>query len=365
MNTEGTNIMISRFNQVLFVGPQYKNHRGGIGAVIATYALNIDAFKFIATYDGKLNAIENCIFFAKAYLKIFFRLLTDRDIKIVHIHGSSKGSFYRKYLVFLTAKFVFNKKVVYHLHGSEFHIFQEKSGQFTKLIIKHLAEKTDTFVCLSQWWFGYLSNIFNIKKLYIVNNPIDPARFTNHRLEKNKLELKLLFLGRIGERKGIFDLLKVLINNKEIWRRNIKLLIGGDGEIERVQAIIDSDKLEGVVEYVGWVDGQKKWELLTQCDVLVLPSYNEGLPISILEAMSYGKAIVATTVGGIPEVVINGENGYLIEPGDMAALETSIQTMINNPDLVNQMGEKSIHRVEPYMINNVIKQLEIIYTDEL
>jgi len=349
------------FDNVLHIGPQYKNHRGGIGAVIATYALNIDHFKFIATHDGKLNAIGNCIFFVWALFKIIFKLLFDNDIKIVHIHGASKGSFYRKYLVFLIAKFIFRKKIVYHLHGAEFHLFYEKTNSFTKKLIKHLGGKVDVFICLSQRWFSYLSGAFHIQRLCIVNNPVDMPALLNQGQDNNKSQLKMLFLGRIGERKGVFDLLTVLASLNAICNNRVKLFVGGDGDIKRLQSFIKSNKLGEVVEFVGWVNGQQKQGLLAQCDVLVLPSYNEGLPICILEAMSYGKAIIATTVGGIPEVVINGENGYLIEPGDIDALDKSIWIMINNPKIVKQMGENSMYKIEPFMIKNVMKQLATIY----
>src|SRR5690606_121092 len=133
------------------------------------------------------------------------------------------------------------------------------------------------------------------------------------------------------------------------------------GEVESLRNYIENENLSDIVEYVGWVDGQKKNDLLLQCNVLILPSYNEGLPISILEAMSYGKAIIATTVGGIPEIVSDNENGFLFTPGDKETLAFLIKKFTTDPELIKRLGDVSLKKVQPYLIDNVIKQLEVIY----
>jgi len=353
------------FRKVLTIAPQHKNHRGGIGAVIATYALHINGIKFIATYNGRYTSLQNIGLFILSLFQILWKLCTDREIKIVHIHGASKGSFVRKYVVFFIAKFLFRKKVIYHLHGGGFHLFYEKGSAIIRYFIKHFAKSVDVFICLSTRWHSYLSNEFNIKNLTIVNNPVTLPKKTGHLfLESKEYVLNLLFLGRIGENKGVFDLLKVIVKNKDQWDGRIKLRIGGDGEVECLVEYIKKHTLSNIIEYVGWVGGEKKDELLYQCDMLILPSYNEGLPISILEAMSYGKAIISTTVGGIPEVVRHGENGVLIEPGDQKSLADAVESFIKNPQLVREMGDRSKLYVQPYLMDNVMLQLNSIYSHE-
>lgn len=352
------------YKHILYIGPQHKKHRGGIGAVLASYATHIDDFKFIATYHGRYGGLQNIAFFIVSLLQLIWTLLRDRDIKIIHIHGASNNSFSRKYIVFFIAKFLFNKKVVYHLHGAKFHIYYEKSNPLTQHLINHLAESVDVFICLSSYWRNYLSEKFNIGNLAIINNPVS---LTENR--KNSVKdicksgtLDMLFLGRIGDRKGIFDLLEVINICQKQWKGKIKLIIGGDGEVERLKKYIEAHKLSAMVEYVGWVDDEKKHQLLLEIDVLILPSYNEGLPISILEAMNYGKAIIATDVGGISEVVAD-DNGFLIEPGNKEQLQSSINNLITaKKSVLKKMGLISIEKVMPYTIEKVIKQLKEIYT---
>lgn len=107
----------------------------------------------------------------------------------------------------------------------------------------------------------------------------------------------------MGKRKGIYDILDVLSEHREEFLNKLEFLFGGDGDVEQVQAIIREQNLNNIAKYQGWVSGIKKERLLNQADAYILPSYNEGLPISVLEAMSYSLPIISTTVGGIPEIL--------------------------------------------------------------
>lgn len=350
------------FQQVVMVGPQYKDHRGGMGAVLASYAEEIEEFQFLATFDGRCSMIANIGVFILSLFRLVRKLAWDRKITIVHIHGASGGSFIRKYLIFLIAKYLFRKKVIYHLHGAKFHLFYKNSNFISRYLVKHLAESVDVFICLSRYWQTYLSSEFIIKRLVIVNNPVPvPKKALNRCKDGENNRLNMLFLGRIGDRKGVFDLLAVIKEYKHQWEGRIKLKIGGDGEVDRLLRYIETQNLTCIVEYVGWTDGEKKNKLLDECDALILPSYNEGLPISILEAMSWGKAIISTSVGGIPEIVSHNKNGLLLTPGERDMLAASINKFIAEPGLVGKMGKASLDKVRPYLIGHVLNQLETIY----
>ena len=113
--------------------------------------------------------------------------------------------------------------------------------------------------------------------------------------------------------------------------------------------------------YLGWVSGAEKIDVFNIADIFVLPSYNEGLPISILEAMSYGLPILSTTVGGIPEIVENGVNGFLVEPGDKNALLEFLEVLVLNKTKRLEMGEKSRLVVADHLPNSVESQLKNLY----
>src|SRR5690606_2022961 len=140
-------------------------------------------------------------------------------------------------------------------------------------------------ICLSKYWFQYLNSNFEISNLFIINNPVDPPQHNENIYRDNPGKTKLLFLGLISKNKGIFDLIDVLATNKESFQNRLCLSIGGNGETDKLRKEINDKKLGEMVEYLGWVTQDKKNNCLQQTDVYILPSYNEGLPISILEAM--------------------------------------------------------------------------------
>jgi glycosyltransferase involved in cell wall biosynthesis len=120
-----------------------------------------------------------------------------------------------------------------------------------------------------------------------------------------------------------------------------------------------------IVEFLGWISGMGKAIILNSSDVYILPSYNEGLPISILESMSYGKAIISTYVGGIPEIVRNKENGLLINPGELKQIEQTIDFFLENPDQIKEYGVISKQKVQKHLPHSVLKELQEIYKSVL
>ena len=96
-----------------------------------------------------------------------------------------------------------------------------------------------------------------------------------------------------------------------------------------------------------------------------MPSYNEGLPIAILEAMSYSHPIISTPVGGIPEVVKDHQNGILVEPGNLEQIKEALLFFIEHPEVIRSYGKKSYEIVQPYFPENVFLQLKEIYCDLL
>ncbi|MFN8436183.1 MAG: glycosyltransferase family 4 protein [Cytophagales bacterium] len=351
--------------QVLTVGLQYVDHRGGIGGVIDTYHYNFESFKFVATYKPQKNKLAILPYFLQACFSLIKQLLTDKKIKIVHIHGAAKGSLVRKYIMFFIAKFIFRKTVIYHSHGSELKMFYDKSPNILKSWLKHFFNNVDVIICLSVQWEKFFNDNFSPKKIIILENIVDQQPSNSLKPKSDTLPLKILFLGAIGNRKGIFDLLETLKTHKNAWENNLKLTIGGNGEVEKLEKFITENQLEKMVSFAGWVTGNKKLELLNTHDIYVLPSYNEGLPLSILEAMSFGMPVISTNVGGIPEVVKTNRNGVLIHPGNTGEIALAIQMYLDDMHLIKTHGEQSLNIVEPFYSQNVIKKLNSIYKDIL
>jgi glycosyltransferase involved in cell wall biosynthesis len=343
--------------QVLYIGPDHRNHRGGVGAVLDVYSKHIQPFKFIPTYVTKSFGKQFTTYMV-AIFRLVYMCITDRNIRILHIHHASRGSFIRKSILTVIGK-LFGKKVILHIHGGGFHHYYKESG-LLKPFIKYILEHADAVVCLSENWKKYYSTTFKLRHLQIINNVIEDPSIQN--VARNG-SVNLLFLGHITEKKGVFDLLNVLGANRESFGKKVTFTIGGIGDEEKLNKAITEYNFDGEVKFAGWVSGKKKAELLNKCDVYVLPSYNEGLPISILEAMSYGKPIIATQVGGIPEIVKHGYNGWLFKPGDKQALGNIIDEVLRNKSKLQEYGNNSLQITRGYTPAAVVASLQQLYAN--
>jgi glycosyltransferase involved in cell wall biosynthesis len=351
--------------QVLLVGPDYRNHRGGIGAVIGNHKEHYEVFNFVPSFRPYNNKLLKSFYFVGQLFKIVVLLTRNRQIRIVHIHSSKNGSMYRKLCVACVSKYLFGKKVINHVHTGNFKRFYDGSNSFSQRCIVYFLKLSDATITVSDSWKLYFESRFGLQNVYKISNMVKSPPGNETPSLKNLRKVSFLFLGLIIDNKGIFDLISVLIENKSMLHHRVKLYVGGNGDTSRLKEMILKNDLGEMVEFKGWVTGTEKHELLQKTDVFILPSYYEGLPVSILEAMSYGKAVISTRVGGIPEVVEENGNGLLIKPGDRKALKDALSFYINDPDMIMIHGRRSSAIVGEYFPESVIPKLEAVYTSLL
>lgn len=343
------------FKNVLFVGPHY-SLRGGMAAVLKTYSQTIEPFNFLPTYFYK-NPVGSIGYFFIAFVKLFWILVSNRQIKIVHIHTASRGSFFRKSAMVLLCR-LSGRKTVLHIHGGEFKLFFNNAG-FLKGYIKYILNSVDEVICLSDEWKVYFDSVTNKKKSIVLNNPVIIPSATVAKPAASPVSV--LFLNHINKAKGIFDVLDFFHQNKEWLKGSFKLVVAGAGESEQLEQLIVANNLNDIIEYKGWVEGAGKEALIQECDVFILTSYNEGLPVSILEAMAHKKAVISTNVGGIPRIVLPGKNGWLTQPGDTKALKTIFTEIKNNITVLDNYGKRSFEIVQDYSPEKVNETLARIY----
>ena len=336
---------------ILTIGIDYRVVRGGVAAVENVYSTFYQPFNHVTTTVTN-GQVKKLLVLCKAILQFQYWMLFHPEIKIVHVQGSVGASFWRKAIFIYIAKF-FHKKVVWHMHAGRFAVFYQQH----RYAVRKVVNKSDVIIALSEYWKEYFKNEFPTKRVEIIKNVISAPRV--HKQQTGYFTL--LFLGLLGKNKGIYDLLECIRDHKVEFQGKLKLYIGGNGEIEHVKQLIKEYGIADIVIFEGWVSGDKKIELLNKSDAYILPSYKEGLPISILEAMSYGMPIISTPVGGIPEIVSNGENGYLVEPGNKEDIYKAIMSLLNDADLRNRMGRISLSRVGEHLPEYVEKQLETLY----
>lgn len=280
---------------------------------------------------------------------------------LVHIHVASRASFWRKFSFFLLA-FSLRIPAILHLHGAEFALFYDREcGPVRKRLVRFVFNRCHHVVVLSGAWKAWACQMCTNPNVVRIYNPVLlPSKVTPWKQRKPGTAL---FLGRLGKRKGSYDLLEATAR-VAAERPELRLLLGGDGELDEVRARAAELGIADKVELLGWVRGEDKEQLLAMAVLYVLPSYNEGLPVSVLEAMAAGLPILSTPVGGIPEAVADGIEGFLIEPGDVQALAERLNHLLGDPELARRMGECARHKVEiAFSAAAVLPQIEAMYTE--
>ena len=330
--------------RILQIGPGPRYSKGGIATVITDISNNKRIYN-----DFEMNIYESCnegIFIKRVFFSILMYLKFLKIYKkydIFHIHMASYGSTFRKgyYVRFLKKH---NKKVVLHIHSGAYLCFYNELTDNKKVIVQNIWNICDVVIVLSDKWKERFEPIFPNAKIEVVKNGIDVDKFNNTINKSSVNKMNFLFLAKICKEKGIYDLLNA-INELSIKYPKIKLSIAGHGEIEEVNKIITNFNLERNVDVIGWVDEFKKIELLKKVGTVILPSYHEGLPMTILEGMAAGKVILSTTVGAIPEVVTQNENGILVQPGDIRSLINCIEQVIIDDEFRKYCSINNVEKV--------------------
>jgi glycosyltransferase involved in cell wall biosynthesis len=338
------------------------NGKGGIASVVSVYQRHGLFERYGVTYvvthreGGALTKVYCAV---SGGAKLLW-LLATRQVAVVHAQVSSHGSFRRK-AVYLAMARAFSVPTIFHLHGSEFRKFTDElaSPRLRRRIVWTLQRST-AVIALSDSWADYLRSIAHGASVRVVANPVVLPHTISREREQAR---RVLFLGRAGQRKGIFDLLEAFLI-VQAGLPGASLAIGGDGDLTKVRSRIAELGLQNCVEVLGWLDGDAKLDELARAQVFVLPSYDEGLPMAMLEAMAHGKAIVVTPVGGIPEAVQHGKQGLLVQPGHVEQLAEALLSLLRSQELRQQLGDGARQcAVERFSTERTLGQLGSMYEE--
>lgn len=350
--------------RVLVIGPSPTKSKGGMATVIEEIEkdkklneqFDIDVYE--SFIDG--NKFVRLLFSMCAFVKF---CLTKRNYDLYHVHVASRGSTFRKgYYIDVIKKW--NKKVILHVHGAQYLVFYDEISEKKKKCVVEILQKADMVIALSQDWKDKFDERFGLTNCCVLENGIDMERLAPAIQEPKLHQNAFVTLGRLGQRKGTYDLVEAIDIAREMVP-NIKCYLAGDGDVEKIRELVKSKNLENNIEVVGWANFDKKLELLHSVSTVVLPSYNEGLPMSILEGMACGKAIISTTVGAIPEV-INEENGILVKAGDVQALSEALVECAQNLARIEKMSIVNIDKIQKLFSMDVMhSQLSKYYESVL
>ncbi|MGI2178559.1 glycosyltransferase family 4 protein [Shewanella frigidimarina] len=312
-----------------------------------------------ANFD-KFSVVKQMLLFFVCVCRLLYNLIFF-NIGLVHIHMSSRGSYMRKSMLIRIVKF-FKAKAIIHLHSGEFkNFYNDECSYRKKEHIRNTFNMADKVIVLSTQWLDWLNTILDDKnKGVVVYNgvsilSIEPAQRSEH--------FNFVFLGRLGDKKGVSDLIvafsKVVVNHP-----TSRLLLGGDGELDKFKLMVNQLNLTKHVRFLGWISGDSKFDLLKIADSYILPSYNEGFPMGILEAMSCNIPIIASRVGGIPDAITSGEEGILINAGDVSALIEAMSFSIEYPIKIKEMQLKANEKYHrKFSSEIIIPKLVYIYKE--
>ena len=344
--------------KVLMVGPG-RDVMGGISTVVNSYyelglGKKVELRYISSMEDG--NKIKKMIVACSSYVS-FLRHINEYDI--VHIHMAAQASFTRKSFFVRKAKKE-GKKIIIHQHSADFDDFYFKQSDRKKQNqIKDIFAMADVVIVLSEEWAKFFGeNICDSNKIVILYNGVIIPEY----VKEDYADRKVLFLGRLGERKGSYDLLKAI---PAVLQKvpDAHFYLGGDGDIVQSKKIIDENGLGDYVELLGWVRDAEKEAYLKKCSTFILPSYHEGMPMSVLEAMSYGLATISTNVGGVPQIIENKINGVMINSGNITEIIDSLVEILSDSKVRSKYGKAAYQTIrEKFNAEGNIERMVNIYS---
>jgi glycosyltransferase involved in cell wall biosynthesis len=345
--------------QIVMIGTRF-DALGGMASVVQVYResglFQRWPVRYLASHcDG--NKLQKLFCMIGSWYRLLWLLCLGR-VQVVHLHVATGPSLWRK-SCHIGLLMLFRVPFIFHLHGAEFAGFYAQSSPWQQRWMRHLFARAWRMVVLSNSWQAWLSRICPQAKVLTLYNPVHLPQ----QAVQAPTGATLLLLGRLGARKGIADLLAAAQNLLPQFP-GLCLILAGDGALDATKAQAIHLGMAAHVEVPGWIGGGDKQNYFARANVLVLPSYAEGLPMSVLEAMACGLPIVSTRVGGIPEAVSDGVEGLLVEAGDVAALTRCLQTLLQDPARMAQMGQAGRQKVaRVFSTSVVLPQLEQIYRD--
>lgn len=313
---------------------------GGVTSLYNT--LNMEQHYNNISYFNVNGKGKSMFRFPLIYISFIIKL---RSVDLVHLNPTLDRKSFLRDAVFAWLTLLFSKKLIVYWHGWET-TYEQKiiNNKFLNWIIRNTFLKAKLSIVLGHIFEKKLKNLGFQNKIAIETGCVD-NKYNNNPKPKIILDnepIILLFLSRLEKEKGIYIAIETL---RELNRdqKRFKLIITGTGsEEKRLQQTIKEEK--DTIEWVGYVTEEKKYkQLLPSSHILFFPTYcQEGLPLTILEGISYGLPIISRPVGGIPDIVKEGENGYLIKSLSPEENASKIMEILETPDLYQTMSLNNI-----------------------
>lgn len=332
----------------LGVGASYEEHRL---AALAESGVNIHVFESMRH--------ENLISAPLAVLSVA-RTLRRVEADVLHTHSTEAGIIGR-----WAATLAQTPIVIHEIHGDP--MTSDRSAVlngFLWALERITAPITTQYISISDIIKKeYLRRGIGNESQYVTiydGVPVDEFANTDPSPLTKRDEQIILFAGRLSKGKGLLDLLSAFVSINE--RTDSRLLIAGKGELQsQLETRISELNLDSAVDLLGYRDDIP--QIMKGADVFALPSYREGTPLVISEALAAGTPVVASAISGIPEQIVHGESGYLVEPGDVEELEFYLEKLLSNPGLREEMAGNARDYIQKFSVERTKQEKVQLYRE--
>ncbi len=258
-------------------------------------------------------------------------------VDLLHIHMAAHGSALRKCVLILVGDLL-GIPVIVHMHGSNFNKFYDALPNAVRKVFRFVMRRARYVIVLGENWRQFLIADIGLdaRRIAVIVNGV-PGPIAFDRPAGHGEAVRIVFLGQIGERKGVPDLLAAF-QSPRLLTKSWTATVAGDGEVDELRVAVAKAGLQDRVAVPGWVERETASGLLREADIFVLPSHFEAMPIAILEAMAHGVAVIATPVGAIPEFLTDGETAVLVPPGAPEQLADAISRLMGDAAERQRLG---------------------------
>jgi glycosyltransferase involved in cell wall biosynthesis len=353
---------------VVITGP----HRAAISGVSthvnllldSTLAQDYEMVHFQAGSEGRReSALGRWLRLLASPFTLFATILF-RQASVVHINTSMVPRAYWRDIVYLLVAKLLRARVLWQVHGGKLPQAFFAEGSALSSFLRWTLGLPDLVVVLAKVEFDAYQRFLPAQNVLVMPNAIDYNPYLRVPTVRSREEypLRLVYVGRLAREKGLYETFQGLRLAQELGV-DARLTVAGQGpEEERLRRYAQALGIASRVSFVGGVFGADKVSLFAQAEVFLLPSYSEGLPYALLEAMAAGVPVVATPVGAIPDVVSHGTHGFLVPPRDGKAIAEAIAALGNHRDQLTWMSRACRRRVRAaYGIDRLAAELSIKY----
>jgi glycosyltransferase involved in cell wall biosynthesis len=339
---------------------------GGMAAVLrgllaSTLARSYE-LEMIVTYRGERPLVRIAAFLAA--IGRLLRWSLRPGPRLIHIHAAARGSLYRK-AVYVFLGRLSRRPVLLHIHAGrgDIEAFAARLGPFRRRALGAAMRASTRVLAVSAETASASERCFGATGVLVVPNAAPPAPAARPADGAVEGEGRVLFLGGFANPVKGGEVYTEAVASLAPRFPGTRFVLAGPGEPPPTTAATIAAQANA--SWIGWLDEAAKEAELAHCAVFVLPSLSEGLPVALLEAMAWGRAIVATRMGGVPEVVDDGVEALLADPGDPVALAAAVERLLGDPGERRRLGRAARERAASLNEVEVYGRLDALYREVL